>query len=436
MKATAETYRQRASELEQRGGGASGAGMDALENAARAAWAIAVKEAQLNEAAEAARRLREAAAKASQDLASQEAAYQQEIAEVKEAAAQSKKAAAKAAQQLEAKEAQFKRVRGLKGASGAAGSRAHRGRAPLGASPLFPVFSCVNVPTSSSAGSGGGQGPGLDREGQGRERRQSRRRGARRPPQNAPRYGGGLCLPHSLARAPDPADALTLYTQGASSGALSADAFAFAEDAARAAWDAAEKEVKLQAATSALREAAVKAQEALRAQEAAFQDELAAERARAAAAEAEAAKALQALAAKEAEFARALSEERARAEEALRETGRKAQEELEAKGAKFQLARGPGRCPHVLCSTSLLRDVTPAMSRSLSWSRGLRSSRLSSLVPCRRSSPPRAWRPPPPRRRRAARRPSSPRWRAPRAPRGRSPGRRRSCGRRCACSGG
>lgn len=127
--------------------------------------------------------------------------------------------------------------------------------------------------------------------------------------------------------------------QVATSGALSADAFQYAEDAARSAWLAAEKELQLQAATAALRDAAKRAQEALLAQEAAFNDELAAERVKAAKAEEVAAKAMQALAEKEAEFARLLSEERAKADEALREAGRKAQEELEAKEAKFQMAR-------------------------------------------------------------------------------------------------
>lgn len=76
MKATAESYRQKASELEAVQGAASG-GMGYLEAAARAAWAIAEKEAQLNEAAQAARRLREAAAGAAQHLLAQEAAYKE-----------------------------------------------------------------------------------------------------------------------------------------------------------------------------------------------------------------------------------------------------------------------------------------------------------------------------------------------------------------------
>lgn len=74
MKSTAESYRKKATELERLKGPA---GIEALEAAARAAWAIAAKEAQLNEAAAAARKLQEAAAKASKDLAAQEAAYKE-----------------------------------------------------------------------------------------------------------------------------------------------------------------------------------------------------------------------------------------------------------------------------------------------------------------------------------------------------------------------
>lgn len=144
------------------------------------------------------------------------------------------------------------------------------------------------------------------------------------PPQNIP-------PPLGCSRSRPPCFALSPQEQAAK-------AQAEAEKAAKAALEATEAQAQTERRLQSAREAAELASKQLAAREATFQRDLAEERARA---ERLSRESVTRLAGQQAQFERALAEERAKAEAITREAAQRAQQMLEEKERRFQMARRP-----------------------------------------------------------------------------------------------